>query len=597
MDWTLGAGGFAALDARMRRSGFWLCVALAGVAPTGVAAQSARVSLEIEGITGELLDNVAFLLSLSTVARSGDTVSTLRIRRLYARAPDQIERALQPFGYYQPTITSDLTTGDRWVARFAIDPGPQTVIGGVAVRVTGPGRQDSVIQQAVTAFPLATGDTLVHARYTAGKSAIAQAALDRGYLDAAFDTAQIRVDRLRQTADIVLDLATGPQYRFGDVRLEQDAVDPRIIQGYIDIIPGEPFDTRQLRKIQSRLAGTSYFAQVEVRALRDSTQGLTIPVAIVLTTRAAQHFNIGVGYGTNTRLRVTLNAEFRRLNAKGHYANINLRVSGIEKSMSARYSIPPIYPLTTLLELFTGYALLDPVSYRTNKFVLGTDLSRTRGRWRQTLSLAYSNEDYVVGTVDTGTSNLVIASTNLTRVVADNNIFATKGTQIGILARGAVEGLLADATFLEVTVPAKIIVPFLGNGRVITRAELGRIFTSKLSRLPPTARFFTGGDRSVRGYDYLALGPTDAAGNITGGDALVVASVELNYFFYGDFGAATFYDAGNALIGFSDITLFQGAGVGVRWRSPIGPIGLDLAWALSLAGHPRRVHITLGPDF
>jgi translocation and assembly module TamA len=582
----------------MQRRVFWLWVLLGTAAPTGVAeAQSARVDLEIEGLTGELRDNVASLLSLSTAAQSGDTVSTLRIRRLYARAPDQIERALQPFGYYQPAITSDLTTGDRWVARFTIDPGPETMIGEVAVRVTGPGRQDSVIQQAVTAFPLAPGDTLVHARYTAGKTAIAQAALDRGYLDAAFDTAQIRVDRQRQTADIVLDLATGPQYRFGDVRLEQDLVDPRILQGYIDIVSGDPFDMRQLRAVQARLSGTSYFSQVEVRALRDSAQGLAIPVAIVVTKRAAQHFNIGVGYGTNTNLRVTLNADFRRLNAKGHHANLNLRVSSIEKSMSARYSIPPIYPRTTLLEFFTGLALLDPVSYKTDKFVLGTDLSRTRGRWRQTLSLSYSHEDYVVGVVDTGTSNLVIASTNLTRVVADNNIFATKGTQIGIIARGAVEGLLADASFLEVTVPAKAIVSFLGNGRVITRAELGAIITSDLFRLPPTARFFTGGDRSVRGYDYQALGPTDAAGNVTGGDALIVVSAELNYFFYGDFGASAFYDAGNALLGFSDIKLFQGAGVGVRWRSPIGPIGLDLAWALSLAGNPRRIHITLGPDF
>jgi translocation and assembly module TamA len=348
-------------------------------APSSAAAsaQTARVSLEIEGITGELRDNVESLLSLSTAAQSGDTVSTLRIRRLYARAPDEIERGLQPFGYYQPTITSDLTTGHRWVARFTIDPGPETMIDGVAIRATGSGQQDSVIQQAVVAFPLAPGDTLIHARYTAGKTAIAQAALDRGYLDAAFDTAQIRVDRERQTADIVLDLATGPQYRFGEVRLEQDAVDSRLLQGYIDIIPGEPFDMRQLREIQARLSGTSYFSQVEVRAMRDSAQGLDIPVAVVLTTRAAQHFNIGVGYGTNTNLRVTLNADFRRLNAKGHYANLNLRVSSIEKSMSARYSIPPIYPLTTLLEFFTGFALLDPVSYHQphTRQVAGNPLS------------------------------------------------------------------------------------------------------------------------------------------------------------------------------------------------------------------------------
>lgn len=585
------------LDTGMRPSALLLGAVLILAAPAGAAAQSARVSLEIEGISGELRENVASLLSLSTLARSRDTISTLRIRRLYSRAPGQIERALEPFGYYHPTITSDLATGDRWVARFAIDPGPRTTVAGLTVRVSGPGRQDSTLRQAVDSFPLVPGDPLVHSRYRDGKSAIAQAALDRGYLDAAFDTAQIRVDRVRREAHVVLDLATGHQYRFGEVRLEQDAVDPKILQGYIDITPGEPFDTRRLRRIQARLNGTSYFSQVEVRALRDSAQGLAIPVAIVLTPRRAQHFNIGLGYGTNTNLRVTLNADFRRLNARGHFANLNLRVSGIEKSLSARYSIPPAYPRTRLLAFFTGYALLDPVSYQTDKFVLGSDISHTRGKWRETISLAYSAEDYVVGTVDTGTSQLIIASADFTRIAADNNIFATKGARIGLLVRGAVEELLSDATFLEITLPAKAIVPAFGNGRLIARTELGYNLTGDLLQLPPTARFFTGGDRSVRGYDFLSLGPTDAAGNVLGGDVLIVASAEFNYFFYGDFGGAVFYDAGNALLGFDDITLFQGAGFGVRWRSPIGPIGVDLAWGLSLAGNPRQIHLTLGPDF
>ena len=560
-------------------------------------AQTARVSVEVAGVTGELEQNVRSLLALSSPANARDTISTLRIRRLYSRAPEQIERALQPFGYYRPTIDSDLSTGGRWVARFTIDPGPQIPVTSVDLRVRGAGREDSLIQAAVAAFPLSAGDLLLHQEYTAGKTAIAQAALDRGYLDATFDTAQIRIDLEQYESAIVLDLHTGPQYHFGPVTMLQDLVDPRILQGYVTITPGEPFDLRRLRDIQAKLTATSYFSQVDVRAQRDSAIGLEIPVLITVQPRRAQHFNVGVGYGTNTNFRLTLNADFRRLNAKGHYANINLRASSIERSMSARYSIPAEYPRTRLLEFSTGLALLDPVSYSTNKFVLGADLSKSLGKWRETLSLAYSYEDYVVGGADTGTSNLLIASTNFTRVAADNNIFARKGTRIGFQIRAAIRGVLSNASFVEISVPGKGIFPLLGSSRLITRMEVGYIVTDQFFDLPPTARFFTGGDRSVRGYAYRSLGPSDPAGNITGGDVLFVASAEVNYFFYKDFGASVFFDAGNALAGLDDISLAQGTGFGLRWRSPIGPIGVDLAWGISEEGDPRRIHITLGPDF
>lgn len=562
-----------------------------------LAAQSARVGVEVEGVSGVLKRNIRSALALSSPADSRDTISTLRIRRLYDRAPEQIEQALQPFGFYRPTIISELTTGTRWVARFTVDSGPRLTLASVDLQVHGAGREDSLIQAAVAAFPLAAGDPLLHQKYTAGKLAIARAALNRGYLDAVFDTAQIRIDRDRYESAIVLNLRTGPQYYFGTVTVDQDLVDPRVLQGYVTIVPGEPFDLRRLRDIQAKLTATSYFSQVEVQAPRDSAVDFEIPVVITVQARKAQHFNVGVGYGTNTNARVTLNADFRRLNGKGHYASINLRTSTIEQSLSARYSIPAAYPRTRLVEFSTGLAFLEPVSYNTNKFVFGMDLSKWAGKWRETISIAYSYEDYVVGGADTGTSNLLIASTNFTRVTADNNIFATKGTQIGFEARAAIRGVVSNASFLEISLPAKSIFPLPGSSRLITRMELGYILTDQFFDLPPTVRFFTGGDRSVRGYQFQSLGPSDSAGNITGGDVLAVASAEVNWFFYKSVGAAVFFDAGNALDGLSDISLAQGTGFGFRWRSPIGPVGIDLAWAITEEGNPRRFHITLGPDF
>jgi len=78
---------------------------------------------------------------------------------------------------------------------------------------------------------------------------------------------------------------------------------------------------------------------------------------------------------------------------------------------------------------------------------------------------------------------------------------------------------------------------------------------------------------------------------------LLVGSVEYEYRIYGDWGLATFYDAGNVANGFSNLSLARGAGAGVRWYSPIGPIRLDLASALSKENNPWRIQFNVGPEF
>ena len=115
-------------------------------------------------------------------------------------------------------------------------------------------------------------------------------------------------------------------------------------------------------------------------------------------------------------------------------------------------------------------------------------------------------------------------------------------------------------------------------------------------QLPPTARFFTGGDQSVRGYQYLSLGEHDSLGNVIGGRSLLVGSAEADYRFKSRFAFALFFDSGNAMERFTLSDLKQGAGAGIRWISPVGLIRVDGAFALSLPGTPFRIHLSLGPD-
>ena len=133
------------------------------------------------------------------------------------------------------------------------------------------------------------------------------------------------------------------------------------------------------------------------------------------------------------------------------------------------------------------------------------------------------------------------------------------------------------------------------RGRVILRGEAGVTIASEVTVLPASIRFFAGGDQSVRGYDYKELGPVDENGEVIGGRYLLVGSIEYDHRITDDWSVAAFLDAGNAFDDF-DEPLEQGAGFGVRWRSPVGPVRLDIANAISKPGNHWRVHFTIGPD-
>jgi translocation and assembly module TamA len=167
--------------------------------------------------------------------------------------------------------------------------------------------------------------------------------------------------------------------------------------------------------------------------------------------------------------------------------------------------------------------------------------------------------------------------------------------------KGAEKSVLSNASFVQARVDG-ILIRSLGRFRFITRGQLGDTQTNDFHALPPTIRFFAGGDQSVRGFAYQQLGDKDAAGHVIGGKELATGSVEVDYTylerwkFLDKWGVAAFFDTGNAASSLSSASLERGTGVGLRWVSPIGPIRLDAAWAVSQPGHPLRIHFTVGPD-
>jgi translocation and assembly module TamA len=559
-----------------------------------VHAQEVRVWVELSDIDKELKTNVEALTAIVAASKSGGRTEG-HVESMHERAPEQIAQALEPFGYYRVRVEGELdTSGSTWVARYSIDPGPPMQIGNVDLRIRGEGEQDSAFQALVRDFPLAAGDTLRHQAYEAAKSSIARLGAERGYLDATFDSTAVLVDLEEYTSQVVLHFTTGPRFRLGEVTFVQDVVDDYILWPFVQFEPGDPFELEKLTSLQSAMSGTTYFSSVEVRPRRDlAGEDRIVPIEIEAAPRKTQRYEIGVGYSTDTGARIRLTAEFRRLNRPGHYADTDLRISQRDRSIGARYNIPVGLPEPSLWTIGGRYGRTTWTTSETWQGLVGLSYSHLRGPLHEVISLHFQRDDFVVGP-DTAISNLTMAGSAWTYTVADNRIVATRGFGATLDVRGSVQGAGSSVSLLRGLLGVKWIRSLTDKLRYALRADVGALATSDFRGLPPNARFFAGGDQSIRGYAYRSLGATDEQGNVIGGNTLLVGSAELEYRFLNKWGGAVFVDGGNALQDFKG-ELALGAGFGVRWISPVGLIRIDWAWGFQR--NAGRVHLIIGPDF
>jgi translocation and assembly module TamA len=558
------------------------------------ALRAATLEVVVEGLEGSVQANALSALTIYQERNRPDLTET-RIRRLHATAPEEIRAAVKPYGYYQPTIDASLDfdrAEDHWTARYRVQPGPVVRIAAIEINLRGEGATDPVFRNAVEHFPLRRGDPLNQVLYEQGKSRIQSLASERGYFDMRLTRHEIRLDLDAFRAEIYIDVDTGARYRFGEIQVDQDLLTPQLLERYVRIEPGTPYSTRALLDAQNAL--TAYFSEVKIDADPKQAKDRVIPVTIKLKRRPQNKYTFGIGYGTDTGPRGQIGWERYYLNPEGHHARIDLRGSEIDRSLTAGYFIPIRNPRTDQLGFTGGFEETDTDTVTSSTRRLAVSRSTVRGYLLETLSLTHQLDRFTVGG-QTGKTTLVLPGVSWTYYIGDDRIYTRSGARMTLDVRGATETFGSDVSMRQARFQMRAIFPVASAGRLITRFDVARTSVDNFPQLPASLRFFAGGDQSVRGYAYNSLGPTDAQGTVVGGPHLLVGSVEYEHQLTGKWSAAIFFDEGNALNNFRD-PLKKGAGIGMRWRTPIGQIRVDVAEALSETGHPKRFHITIGPD-
>ena len=591
-----------------RRLRAWLAVLAAGACCLPwIRPAAAAVDIDVRGVNDPLRGNVLAFLSLARY-KDRELDSTM-IERLRNRAPREVQEALRPFGYYGPTVDTDLEQrGNNWRVTVRIDPGRPVMMEHVDIQVTGPGADDPRFRHILDTLPLRPGSQLNHADYDRVKNDLTRTASTYGYLDAKLLQSELRVDPAALKADATLTLATGERYRFGATAIDQQVVDESLVRRFLRYREGDPFDQNLLLRTQFALDDSKYFASVDVQSGDPDRAQHTVPVSIHATAGHRDRYQFAAGYGTDTGPRGTFIWDRRLVNGSGDHFTTQLQASEIIQQLQSQYIIPIGDPALDRFALGASVTQTIPGDLTNEDFAVGPSLTLVQDRWQYVAALTPT---YAV-TRDGFTTQhyeLLVPSLTITSVPRGYLGEALFERGLVIELRGAARPL-GDQSFLQLHVQDERVFSLGGPWHLLLRGELGATLVSKLTDLPGSMRFFAGGDQSVRGFEYDELSPETVYENPNGtysyvkvgGKNVITGTTEVIRDLPRNLGLAVFYDFGNAFDSFGNSgnaayprSMEYSVGIGLRYRLPVATFGIDVAEPISRPGAGPRVNIDFSP--
>ncbi|EPJ88148.1 surface antigen [Pseudomonas sp. CFII64] len=514
-------------------------------------------------------------------------------------AQEQAQRASQALGYYQARIDSEVVKGKDGALQLVINvqAGEPIHLRNVTVRVDGPAASLKAFRIPKSAA-LTSGAVLNHGHYEDAKRLILNQASRYGFFSGRFTQQRLSVDPAAGVADIDLVYDSGPRYSLGKVSFSGDApFDDDLLRRMVPFKEGTPYDSELIAELNQAMQASGYFEGVRVDAAPTAAVGQSIPVTVALDTRKPRTMGLGLGYSTDVGPRGKANWTRHWVNPQGHSYGIESELSAPRQNVGLWYDIPLDPPLTDKLRFAGGYQYEEIAGTDTLSKLLtvGPEWhSRLPSGWERVISLKWQREEYRLGD-DSGLSTLLMPGISYSFLRSDNRIDPHNGYRLQFDAQVAKEGLMSDSNLLHGNVLLKGLTTLGQNHRLLGRVQFGGNATNGYKSIPPSLRFFAGGDQSVRGYDYQTLSPENSDGDRIGGRYMVAGSVEYQYSIAEKWRVATFVDQGNSFNTLNLPSLKTGVGIGVRWVSPVGPLRLDLAHALDDDGG-IRLHFSMGPE-
>jgi translocation and assembly module TamA len=591
-------------------------IAAALLSLCGVVQAAEIASVRIEGLDEAMTANVRAALSLEDA--KGKRVSDARLEYLLRVAEDETREALEPFGYYSPEIAIEESGAGAALAEdapvsvtIAVRAGEPVRVRSAQVAIEGGGSDDRYLKEELEGFSPKVGEVFEHDRYERSKAFITRRLAERGYFDADFAARRVEVTRAEKAADIDLRWNSGDRYEMGEITFEQAPqliIRDTLLRKFVYWEEGDYYHQGRLDRLRKSLGGLDYFSRIDIEPQPENAVDGRVPVTVRLTLAKRSIYSVGGSFGTDSGFGVSLGLERRYLNSRGHKGLAQLDYAEKRKTLTLQHRIPAFAWrdgwYTTSLQAYdeqTDYIdtrRYEGVFSRSGQYNRDLNLVASvhalRERW------AYDYDSRLRPAKLYRQATYLYPSIVAEYINADDRIQPRDGYGATATLRGGLQGVGSDANFLQLHVRGSWFRGLGARSRLIVRGEVGATFTDELVEIPPTLRFYAGGDRSVRGYEYREIGPRIAAVQgrddfALGAKNVVAASVEYEQYLTEAWGFAAFVDGGNAFDGQLD-RWRKGVGLGLRWKSPVGPLRVDLARGLDDPDSSFTLHINLGAD-
>jgi translocation and assembly module TamA len=564
-------------------------------------AESAKYQVEITSPT--LLKDLLQKHLDMVKWRDNPRMSPAEWQRLYSLAPQNIKDLLATEGYFSPKINPAFENlNGVYIAKFSVDAGTPLLVSHVTLKFTG-----EISTQSQEAKPninmlretwlLKKGEQFRQDDWNQAKRRLLTTLLVERYPNASISSSKAEVNLETQTTALSVEVDSGAAIRFGNTTIEGLKRYPaRVIENLNPIKPSSIYNQSDLLTFQTRLQESGYFQSIEITADTQNTSGNnteanTAPINVKVVENRSVKMGIGAGYSTNTGARTQLTYDDLNILNRGWRLTSSLKLEQKAQSLGGEIQLP-----------ITSKGYRDSMNASMNRTniegqTLDTSQFGVKRAWgprkrEQSIGANYLIEQQDVDGGDTTTKNVGTLSYGITLRRTNNELSPTRGYLFNTQFTAAPFDAFSEGKFLQSYFKAQAYYPITQSTQLIARAEFGMV--NGKNGAPEAFLFRAGGDQSVRGYAFQSLGIKEDDATV-GARYLATGSVEVVQWLTQQWGTAAFVDFGNAANRLQDLEPVYGYGLGARWKSPIGPIGADIAYGEDTEKY--RLHFNIGVAF
>ncbi|MBZ9610591.1 autotransporter assembly complex protein TamA [Rheinheimera maricola] len=573
----------------MHNRGLLISTALAAILSLSytVCAQT-PYQFKISGVNGAMRDNIDIYLQKYTAGNHTPGV------RFQTTLQQEIQTALQALGYYHSDITVTANEATPRIMHIQVQAGEPVRISQSDIHLSGDATVDADFAALLSKQAPKQGQVLHHGAYDGFKSALKSLALRKGYFDADFTLTRLEVAPELKQAFVRLHFNSGKRYKFGAVSFNGNQIAEPGLRSLIPFNHGDFYLTSQLGELNQALATTGWFSSILVEGNTTQIQNFTLPINVELQPERRNIIETGIGYSTDVKTRLKLNWNKPWLNRSGHSLSSKLALSEIEQSVEAAYKVPLASVANDFYQVQLGFRNRDNQDTESRESNLALERHwLLQSDWYRTASVRWLYEDFVQADQNASIS-LIMPGISFNRSKQSSGSMPSSANRLLLGVEVSDEAWGSDASFVRLRSRIGWIGSAGNNHRLVTRLDGGAVLMEGLSQLPPSLRFFAGGDNSIRGYGYETVSPRNSEDELTGGRYMATAALEYQYRVKGNWWLAAFSDYGSAWDDKPEWV--QGVGFGVRWASPVGPVRLDFAWGLDGPDKGFQLHFALGPE-